>query len=134
VGLVKMSARLSLLEMKRMTRVLEVTLSRTKWKSISMCLVRAWNAGLVDKYVVPILLHQSVGGCGRNIPRSQGRDWSQMSSVAVMARVQYSYSVLEWAIVRCLREDQEIRLGPRKTQKPLVNFLSLGQLAQSASE
>jgi hypothetical protein len=49
VGLVKMFARLSLLEMKRMTRVLEATLSRTKWKSISMCLVRAWNAGLVDK-------------------------------------------------------------------------------------
>jgi hypothetical protein len=49
VGLVKMSGRLSLVEMKRTTRVLEATLSRTKWKSISMCLVRAWNAGLVDK-------------------------------------------------------------------------------------
>jgi hypothetical protein len=49
VGLVKMSARLSLLEMKWTARVLEATLSWTKWKSISMCLVRAWNAGLVDK-------------------------------------------------------------------------------------
>jgi hypothetical protein len=45
----KMSTRLSLLEMKRTTRVLEATLSRTKWKSISMCLVWAWNVGLVDK-------------------------------------------------------------------------------------
>jgi hypothetical protein len=49
VDLMKMSARLSLLEMKRTTRVLEATLSQTKRKSISMCLVRAWNAGLVDK-------------------------------------------------------------------------------------
>jgi len=49
VGLVKMSAMLSLLEMKRTSKVLEATLSRTKWKSILMCLVRAWKAGLADR-------------------------------------------------------------------------------------
>jgi hypothetical protein len=49
VDLMKMYARLSLLEMKRMTRVLEATLLQTKRKLISMCFVQAWNAGLVDK-------------------------------------------------------------------------------------
>ena len=49
VGLVKMSARLSLLEMKCTTRVLEATLSRTKYKSISMCLVQAWKTGLAER-------------------------------------------------------------------------------------
>ena len=52
-----------------------------------------------------------------------------MSSIVVMARVQYLDSMLEQATVRSLQEDQEISLGPRKTQKPPVDFLSLGQSA-----
>jgi hypothetical protein len=52
-----------------------------------------------------------------------------MSSMAMVARVRYSDSVLKWATVRCLQEDQEMRFGPRETQKPPVDFLSLGQLA-----
>jgi hypothetical protein len=40
-GFVKMSAFLSLVEMKQTTRFLDATLSQTKWKLISMCLVQA---------------------------------------------------------------------------------------------
>jgi 3-polyprenyl-4-hydroxybenzoate decarboxylase len=57
-------------------------------------------------------------------------DWSQMSSMAAVAKVRYSDSVLERATVRCLQEDQEIIFGPRKTQKPPVDFLSPGQPTQ----
>jgi hypothetical protein len=49
VDLVRISARLSLLEMKRTAKVLEATLSRTKWKSILMCLVRAWKVEFAER-------------------------------------------------------------------------------------
>jgi len=52
----------------------------------------------------------------------------------VVAWVRYSDSLLEHITVRCLREDHEMRLGPRKTQKPPIDFLLLRQPAQSASE
>jgi hypothetical protein len=52
----------------------------------------------------------------------------------VVARVRYSNSVLEWATIHFLREDHEMRLGPRKIQKPTVDFRSSGQPAQSAFE
>jgi hypothetical protein len=33
------------------------TMSKTKWKSISKCLVRTWKTGLEVRYVAPMLLH-----------------------------------------------------------------------------
>jgi len=81
-----------------------------------------------------MLSHHRVGGEERKMPRLQSMDWRQMSSATVVARVRYSDSVLERVTVRCLREDQEMRLGPRKTQKAPVDFLSSGQPAQSASK
>lgn len=57
-----------------------------------------------------------------------------MISVAVIAKVRYSYSVLERGTVRCLQDDKEIRLGPRKTQNPLVDYVSSRQSAQSVLE
>jgi hypothetical protein len=84
--------------------------------------------------VAPMLSHHRVGGVGRKTPSSWSRDWSHISLAAVVARVRYSDLVLDQATVRCLREDHEMRLGPRKTQNPPVDFLSSGQPAQSASE
>jgi hypothetical protein len=77
-----------------------------------------------------MLSHHKVGGEGRKTPISWSMDWSQMSSASVVARVRYSDSILELVAVHCLRKDQEMRLGPRKTQKPPVDFRSfLGQPA-----
>jgi hypothetical protein len=53
VGFVKMSASWSLEEMNRTSSPTNATFSRTKWKSISICFVRAWNTGLAVKYVAP---------------------------------------------------------------------------------
>jgi hypothetical protein len=50
------------------------TRSLTKWKSISMCFVRAWNTGLEERYVAPILSHQKVGLWDRCKPSSAARN------------------------------------------------------------
>jgi hypothetical protein len=92
------------------------TMSRTKWKSISTCLVRAWKTGFEDKYVAPMLSHHSVGGRENRRPISEHRDIIQESSAAVFARALYSASVLEWATVCCFLQLQEIKLFPRKMQ------------------
>ena len=57
-----------------------------------------------------------------------------MISIVVTAKALYSASVLDRETVDCFRALQEIRLGPRKIQKPPVDFQSSWQLAQSASE
>jgi hypothetical protein len=69
-----------------MSRVLDATISRTKWKSISSCLVRAWKTGLEDKYVAPILSHQRIGGLGAEMPSSWRRDRSLVISATALAR------------------------------------------------
>jgi hypothetical protein len=46
----------------------------------------------------------------------------------------YSASVLEWDIIFCFLAYQEMRLGPKNTAKPPVDFQSSVHPAQSASE
>jgi hypothetical protein len=48
MGLVKTSAIWSWLEIKQTLRAFEATFARTKLKSISTCLVRAWKTGLAE--------------------------------------------------------------------------------------
>ena len=59
---------------------------------------------------------------------------TQLSSAVVLARDRYSASVEDRATVHCFFALLDIRLGPRKTQKPLVDLLSTGQPTQSASD
>ena len=59
---------------------------------------------------------------------------SHDNSAAVVANAQYSAYVEERDTVLCFLADQEMGLGPRKTSKPVVERLSEGSPAQSASE
>ena len=59
---------------------------------------------------------------------------SQANSTAVEANARYSTSVKERETVDYFLEDQEIGLEPRKTNILVVDFLSVGSPAQSASE
>ena len=59
---------------------------------------------------------------------------SHANSAAVEAKARYSASVEDRETVDCFLEDQEIGLEPRKITIPVVDFLSVGSPAQSASE
>lgn len=115
-GLVKMSASWYLLEMNWIRRIFLATISRTKWKSISTCLVRAWKTGLELKYVAPILSHHSVGDWVCYSSSSEQRDRIQESSAALLARGLYSASVLDLTTVCCFLQLHEMRFLPREIQ------------------
>jgi hypothetical protein len=74
IDLEDMSTKLSLLEMNQIAIILEVTVSRTKRKSILMCLVHARDDGFAIKYVAQMLLDHKVRGVGRKIPRLRSMD------------------------------------------------------------
>jgi hypothetical protein len=76
---------------------------------MATCLVLAWNTGLTDKYVAPMLSHQSFGGLGRGTLSSWRREQSQNNSVAVLATDLYSASVEGLDTVGCFLELQEIK-------------------------
>jgi hypothetical protein len=84
--------------------------------------------------VAPMLSHHKSGGACKVRPSSRKRDCIHLILVAVLARALYSASVLDQATVTCLRQLQEIRFFPRKTQKLPVERLSSLLPAQSTSE
>jgi hypothetical protein len=57
-----------------------------------------------------------------------------MISVVALAIVLYSASVLDLDIVDCFFANNEIRLDPKNTINPQVDFLSSEHPSQSASE
>ena len=116
MGFVRRSASWSWVETKRTSRVLAATMSRTKWKSISMCLVLAWKIGFEERYVAPMLSHQRIGEVDLERPSSRRRDWSHLTSAAALESALYSTSVLDRATVAYFLQLHEIKLRPRKTQ------------------
>ena len=97
-----------------------------------MCFLLAWNTRLEAKAMVETLSHQRMGTWERDERSSLNKIRSQANSAVVVASAWYS-ALVERATVVCFLEDQEIGLEPRKTKNPVVEFLSEGSLAQSAS-
>jgi hypothetical protein len=58
----------------------------------------------------------------------------QSSCEQQLAVVTYSASVVDWATLDCLREDQEASEDPKNWQVPEVDFRSRRHTAKSASE
>jgi len=133
-GLVKPSAIWSVVLMNLMSRRFAATCSRTKWKSISICLVRAWNTGLADRYFAPRLSHHKHAAKGCGIPNSSSNFCTHITSTVALAKDLYSASVLDLETVSYFLAHHDTRLQPRNTAKPPVDRLSSGQPAQSASE
>ena len=83
--------------------------------------------------MAPMLSHHKSGGACKVRPSSKKRDCIHLILAVVSARVLYSALVLDRATVACLRQLQEIRFFPRKTQKLPVERLSSLLPAQLAS-
>lgn len=58
----------------------------------------------------------------------------QTNSLEVATKVLYSASTEERAIVDCFLDFQETKESPKKTEKPVIDFLVLAQEAQSMLE
>ena len=95
-ALVKPSANWSPVETNRTSSNFCATLSLTKWKSISMCLVLAWNTGLAERWVAPRLSHHNLALGGCRIPNSVNNFWTQTISAtaSALASALYSASVI----------------------------------------
>lgn len=79
------------------------------------------------------LSHQATGGLDKGKCTAY-REEIQVISAIRRARLLYSASVLERETRGCFFDCHDIRFGPRKTQYPEVERLSLGSDAQSASQ
>jgi hypothetical protein len=108
-------------------------LSLRKWYLTFMCLVLEWSTSFFATLMALVLSHWS-GTCVYSSPKSLTvyviqRSWEQQ-----LAAVTYSASIVDWATLDCLREDQDTKEYPKNWQVPEVDFLSKRHPTKSASE
>jgi hypothetical protein len=109
------------------------TLSLRKWYLTSMCLVLEWSTGFFATLMALVLSHWS-GTWVYSSPKSLmvyviQRSWEQQLAAAT-----YSASVVDWATLDCLREDEDTKEDPKNWQVPEVDFLSNWHPAKSTPE
>jgi hypothetical protein len=109
------------------------TLSLRKWYLTSMCFVLEWSSRLFVMLMALVLSHWS-GTWVYSLPKLLmvyviQRSWEQQLAAAT-----YSSSVMDWATLNYLREDQDTKEEPKNWQVPEVDFLSNWHLAKSVYE
>jgi hypothetical protein len=109
------------------------TLSLRKSYLTSMCLVLGWSTGFFATLMALVLSHWS-GSWVYSSPKPLivyviQRSWEQQLAAAT-----YSASVVEWAALDCLQEDQDTKEDTKNWQVPEVDSLSNRHPAKSASE
>jgi hypothetical protein len=109
------------------------TLSLRKWYLASMCLVLEWSTGFLATLMALMLSHMR-GTWEHSSPKSLSVYVIQSSCEQQLAAATYSASMVDWATLDCLREDQETSVEPKNWQVPEVDFLSTRHPVKSASE
>jgi hypothetical protein len=88
------------------------TLSLRKWYLTSICLVLEWSTGFLATLMALVLSHMR-GRWEHFSPKSLSMYVIQSSCEQQLAATTYSTSVVDWATLDCLREDQETSEDPR---------------------
>jgi hypothetical protein len=88
------------------------TLSLRKWYLTSMCLVLEWSIGFFAMLITLVLSHRSRTWVYSS-PKSLRvyviqRSWEQQ-----LVATTYSASVVDWATLECLQEDQDTKEEPK---------------------
>jgi hypothetical protein len=109
------------------------TLSLRKWYLTSMCLVLECSTGFLATLMALVLSHMR-GTWEHSSPKSLSVYVIQSSWEQKLAAATYSASVVDWATLDYLQEDQETSEDPKNWQFPEVDFLSTRHPAKSASE
>jgi hypothetical protein len=109
------------------------TLSLRKRYLTSMCLVFEWSTGIFVMLMALVLSHWS-GTWVYSSPKSLMVYVIQTSWEQQLATTTYSASVVDWATLECLQEDQDTKEDPKNLQVPEVDFLSNRHPAQSTPE
>lgn len=102
--------------------------SRMKWNSISRWWDRMW------KMVASKLSHDNVGDCSSRNLISISKDFNQSNLLVAIAIARYSNFMEDRETACCLWDLHDIKFGPRKMLKPVVDFLSTLLPPESASQ
>lgn len=100
--------------------------SRTKWQSISICLVRSWKTGFLKMCRAAWLSQKMSIGVVWKTPMAARKYLIQMSSLVTVAMARYSASADEQETSPCFFVFQDMGDPPRATKKPVRERLESG--------